>query len=102
MFGRKDKKQEQIDVLEARITALASKVAENNHDLGELKGRIISLEQENENLLKELAAVGERQQTFRMKLIEVADDHTHSDERGLPSTVAGCVQCNRKKGEQDA
>lgn len=73
MFGRKKKTDTQIAALEERLVALAKKVEENNHDIGELRGRVANLERENDNLIQELAAVGERQQAFREALKDVAD-----------------------------
>lgn len=73
MFGRGKKTKAQITDLEERLVSLAKKIEENNHDIGELRGRVANLEGENDNLVKELAAVGERQQAFREALKDVAD-----------------------------
>ena len=40
MFGLKNKIKTKLKELEDRIVALATKVEENNHDIGELKGEI--------------------------------------------------------------
>lgn len=74
MFGLKSKKAAKIKELEERLVALATKVEENNHDIGEIKGDIADSHKTLTAKIQGLGAVitelQRRQNVLRLALSE--------------------------------
>ena len=79
MFGLKSKKTAKIKELEERLVSLATKVEENNHDIGEIKGDLAdshkSLEAHLKGLEVVIAELQRRQNALRVALSEGLDNN---------------------------